>query len=186
VHPVFLYLPGERLSQPELCAARLDGDVVELGEGYVPCDTVEGAAARATSLAPLIPSGAALCGRSAAWVHGAGDRPPAVHHVARIRSARARTRVCARVVHHDRQLPADDIQWLSGVCLTTPLATAVALLFGSARDDDDERWLRALFEVHPELPAGARERLSHLSRRPGARHARHMLERWWDQEVVTR
>ena len=37
----FLYFPHDRLSPAELSAARLDGHVVELGEGYIPADAVE-------------------------------------------------------------------------------------------------------------------------------------------------
>ena len=51
---LFLHLPGDRLSRAELCAARLDGDVVEIGEAYAPADLVETAALRIASLAPLV------------------------------------------------------------------------------------------------------------------------------------
>ncbi|MBS1698095.1 MAG: SAM-dependent methyltransferase, partial [Actinobacteria bacterium] len=83
MHGPFLHLPGERLSLTELSAARLDGDVVELGEAYAPADLVETAVLRAASLAPLTHGirGAAFAGMSAAWIHGAGDAPPEVHEL---------------------------------------------------------------------------------------------------------
>lgn len=72
MHPALLYLPGTRLSLPELTAARLDGHVVELGDAYVPADTVEGVDARAASVAAGIPDRMGACGPTAAWIHGAG------------------------------------------------------------------------------------------------------------------
>ena len=54
MHPALFYLPGDRLMQPELSAARLDGHVVEMGEGYIPADVVEGPEARAAALRSLI------------------------------------------------------------------------------------------------------------------------------------
>ena len=44
----FLYFADDRLSRAELSAACLDGDLVELGEAYIPADAVEthGAARR--------------------------------------------------------------------------------------------------------------------------------------------
>ena len=37
----FLYFAGDRLSLAELACARLDGDVVEIGDAYMPADAVE-------------------------------------------------------------------------------------------------------------------------------------------------
>ena len=37
----FLYFADDRLSLAELSAAWLDGDLVELGEAYIPADAVE-------------------------------------------------------------------------------------------------------------------------------------------------
>ena len=178
MHPALFYRPGDRLTLSELSAARLDGDVIEVGEGYMPCDTVEGAGARAVSLSPLMPAGTALSGVSAAWVHGAGDRPPAVHHVARISRSRQRVALSARVVHHERLLPADEVQAISGIWVQTPVAAAVTLLFGSARSRQDATWLRALADVSPGLIDEVRSRVLPLSRRPGTRHAKRMLEAW--------
>ncbi|GAA2890809.1 hypothetical protein GCM10010455_11670 [Microbacterium esteraromaticum] len=178
VHPVLFYRPGDRLTLSELSAARLDGHVVEVGEGYMPCDTVEGVGARAVSLSPLMPAGTALSGVSAAWVHGAGDLPPAVHHVTRISRSRQRVMVSARVVHHERLLAQNEVQSISGVWVQTPVAAAVTLLFGSARSREDARWLRALVEVSPGLIDDVRAQVLPLRRRPGARHAKRMLDAW--------
>lgn len=186
MHPALFYRPGDRLTLPELSAARLDGDVVEVGEGYMPADTVESVASRAFSLSPLVPAGTAVSGVSAAWVHGAGDSPPRVHHVSRISRSRQRITVSARVVHHERRLESDEVQSIAGVWVQTPLAAAVSLLFSSASRPEDETWLQALIRISPGLADAVREHVLPLGRRPGAHHARRMLEGWSDQDVVTR
>lgn len=186
VHPALFYRPGDRLTLPELSAARLDGDVIEVGEGYMPTDTIEGVGARALSLSPLVPSGTAISGVSAAWVHGAGDTPPGVHHVSRISRSRQRIVISSRVVHHERRLAADEIQEIVGVWVQTPLATAVSLLFSSSRSAEDAIWLQALIAFSPGLADAVRAHVLPLGRRPGANHAKRMLEGWADQDVVTR
>ncbi len=187
VHPVLFYRPGERLSLPELTAARLDGHVVEVGDGYMPADTVEGADARATSIAHLVPARTAACRATAAWVLGAGDRPPTVHHVRRAGPHRVRMEPTARVVHHDAAAPADGILFIAGVAVTSPLTTAVELVFAALRHPQDERWLRALLQVSPGLGAQTRARLQALPRMPGRRMAIDRLELLLtDQDVVTR
>ena len=178
MHPALFYRPGDRLTLPELSAARLDGDVIEVGEGYMPCDTVEGVGARAVSLSSLMPAGTALSGVSAAWVHGAGDLPPAVHHVTRMSRSRQRISVSARVVHHERMLAPDEVQSISGIWVQTPVAAAVTLLFGSARSPGDAAWLHALADVSPGLIDDVRSRVLPLGRRPGAAHAKRMLDAW--------
>ncbi|WP_336645545.1 SAM-dependent methyltransferase [Microbacterium sp. USHLN186] len=175
MHPALFYRPGERLSLPELSAARLDGDVVEVGDGYMPADTVEEPAARAFSLARLAPAGTALSGASAAWVHGAGDQPPAVHHITRISASRQRVEFSTRVVHHERCLAVEDVQMVGGVRVATAVSTAASLLFSSARASEDERWLRALIAVTPGLAGDLRRRVTDPVRRPGAQHARRLL-----------
>lgn len=186
MHPALFYRPGDRLSLPELSAARLDGDVVEVGEGYMPADTIEGAAARALSLTSLVPPGTAVSGVSAAWVHGAGDSPPRVHHVSRISASRQRIGPSTRVMHHERRLAGADIESIAGLWVQTPEATAVSLLLSSARSTEDEIWLHALVRISPGLADAVRARVLPLGRRPGAIHARRILDGWAGQDVVTR
>lgn len=187
VHPALFYHPGERLSLPELTAARLDGHVIEVGEGYMPVDTVENSAARAVSIAMMLPPRTAASGPTAAWIHGAGDLPPSIHHATRICRARLRTAPSARVVYHDRPLPEQDVQLIGGVAVTTPPATAVTLLFDAARGTGDDRWLRALLRAIPGLAEATRARVALIDHRPGCRAAKRMLAAIIaDQEVVTR
>lgn len=177
MHPALYLAPGDRLALAELASARLDGAVFEVGEGYMPADTVETPAARALSLCALVPKGSALSGPSAAWVHGAGDRPPIRHHVRRVDAAASRFRSSARLVVHDSPLRPGESQLVGGVAVVTVEATAVELALGVFRDDEYGRWLRALTAVFPGQTVRAHEAIAARGRTPGKRAALDLLRR---------
>jgi hypothetical protein len=177
VHPAFLYLPGERLSLPELSAARLDGHVFELGDAYVPADLVETAALRASTIARLVPAGAAAAGPSAAWIHGAGDAPPVVHHVRRCVERRIRATGSVRLVFHDTVLPASALMTLAGVPVTTPRRTMLDLATTLHRDPRVLWWMDRLALACPGTPDAAAEALRAMRRVPGSRAGLAALER---------
>lgn len=177
MHPAFLYLPGDRLAVPELSAARLDGHLIELGEGYIPADLVEGPSMRAAAIAGLIPADTAASGPTAAWIHGAGDTSPAQHHVRRAVVRRIRPHLPARVILHDTALPESDLVWIGGIPVMTPVRTMVDLSLGLHRDPSLRRWMVLLAEVDAGLVAGAIGVLDDLTRVPGTRAGRGALER---------
>lgn len=177
MHPAFLYVPGERLSLPELTAARLDGHLVDLGEGFIPADLVEGPDTRAASIRSLIPPQAAASGPTAAWVHGAGDAPPALHHVRRIVDRRIRPVLDRRVTLHDVFVPDTEVVHLGGVAVLTPLRTMIDLALGVHRDESLLRWMILLAEVTPALAGQAVGALDELARVPGKRAGRAALSR---------
>ncbi|MEH3089332.1 MAG: SAM-dependent methyltransferase [Microbacterium arborescens] len=119
----FLLLPGDGLSTAELLAARLDGDVVEVGEAFMPADAVETAELRAASLRPLVPRGLAVTHESAAWVHGALAEAPARHSVQRCAAQRGNHVIDNRVRYRDLRLPQRDLVTVAGVPVTTPART---------------------------------------------------------------
>lgn len=167
MHPALVYLPGGRLTLAELCAARLDGHVVDLGEGFIPADLVEGPATRAATLASLVPRGTAASGPTAAWIHGAGDTPPNRHHVCRAVSRRVRSVPSARLVLHDIPLATDDLLVVGGVLTTTPVRTMVDLALALHRDPGMRRWMTMLAAVDPALVPAAISALDDLHRVPG-------------------
>lgn len=177
VHPAFLYLPGHRLALPELSAARLDGHVVEMGEGYIPADLVEGPDVRAASLASLLPRDTSASGPTAAWIHGAGDRPPSRHHVHRAVAHRLRPPQDARIVFHDVFVPASDRTLAGGVSVTTPVRTLCDLALALHRDPALLPCLRSLATLAPGLLGDAHERIVCAGRVPGARRALSTLQR---------
>ncbi|MBB2977011.1 hypothetical protein FHX49_002603 [Microbacterium endophyticum] len=130
----FLYFADTRLSLAELSAARLDGDVVELGEGFIPADAVETTALRAASLAPLLPPELAASHLSAAWVHGAIVEAPPRHTVVRSVSRRLHFRIGRRFIYRDAFVPEGDLENWAGIKVTTPTRTVVDLLRGGSAE----------------------------------------------------
>lgn len=177
MHPALLYVPGHRLSLPELSAARLDGDVVEIGDAYIPADLLESPDVRASSVAGFVQEGTAASGPTAAWIHGAGDAPPSVHHVQRARVRRVRPRPSLRVVFHDTALDAEDLMQLGGIAVAAPSRTMLDLVLALHRDADALSWVESLAEAIPTVLAETRNALESLERVPGTRIGREVLDR---------
>ncbi|MFB8190614.1 type IV toxin-antitoxin system AbiEi family antitoxin [Microbacterium sp. NPDC055988] len=177
MHPAFLYVPGERLSQTELSAARIDGHVVDVGDAYIPADLVEGPDVRASTVAALVRPGTAACNQTAAWIHGAGDTPPAVHHVKRCVDRRIRPVTSARLVFHDTLLPAEDVCVLGGVAVSSPARTMLDLATTLHRDPRVLPWMDLLAAACPDTPEAALRDLRDLRRVPGSRMGSAALER---------
>ncbi|WP_417540574.1 type IV toxin-antitoxin system AbiEi family antitoxin [Microbacterium maritypicum] len=177
MHPAFLYVPGERLSQSELSAARIDGQVVEVGDAYVPADLIEGPDVRASAIATLVRPGTAASGPTAAWIHGAGDAPPAVHHIRRCVERRIRAVTSSRLVFHDTVVPSSDLQRIGGVLVSTPMRTMLDLATTLHRDPRVLTWMDRLAIVFPETPEAAGDALRDMSRVPGSRVGMAVLER---------
>lgn len=177
MHGPFLHLPGERLSLTELSAARLDGDVVELGEAYAPADLVETAVLRAASLAPLTHGiqGAAFAGMSAAWIHGAGDAPPEVHELQSATGRRLRASASRRLLVHDPVLEPADVHLLGGIAVTTPERTLIDLLRWPVTHPERHEWARLLVLADPGVVPRAATRLSALHRGPGSHRVAQFL-----------
>jgi hypothetical protein len=129
----FLYHVDDRLSLAELTAARLDGDVVELGDAYIPADAVETQALRAGSLAPMLGDTLAASHLTAAWVYGALPDPPARHTVQRAVTRRLNRAPNRRLVYRDLSINGADLERIGGVLVTARGRTLADL----ARVDDD-------------------------------------------------
>ncbi|WP_243074788.1 type IV toxin-antitoxin system AbiEi family antitoxin [Microbacterium sp. SS28] len=123
----FLYFPGDRLSPAELSAARLDGDLVELGEAYIPADAVETRALRAGSLRDILRENLAATLLSAAWIHGALDEPPSRHNVQRAVPKRLHHVVDRRIVYRDPTIASEELWRIGGVLVTEPRRTLADL-----------------------------------------------------------
>lgn len=170
----FVYLVGRRLSQAELSAARLDGDVVALGEAFVPADVVETPALRAASLGGLLGDTLAASHLSAAWVHGGLDDPPPRHTVQRAVSRRLHHVIDRRVRYRDPSVPGADLLRIGGVAVTTVARTVADL----ARTPDRaytsvlERWA----DADASVVAPALRWLSERPQLPHGRRARQLLE----------
>ncbi|MGB4776967.1 SAM-dependent methyltransferase [Microbacterium sp.] len=147
----FLYFAGDRLSVAELCAARLDGDLVEVGEAFMPADAVETRELRAGSLALSIPAGVALARASAAWVHGAIPDPPSRHIVQRASPRRGHAVRDPRLIHHDQRLAETEFEQIGGVAVTTPVRTLADLVRDHLADGGGLAIVDAMLAWRPEL-----------------------------------
>ncbi|MFT4214200.1 MAG: type IV toxin-antitoxin system AbiEi family antitoxin [Microbacterium sp.] len=181
----FLYLPGDRLSEAELCAARLDGDLIEVGEAFMPADAAETRELRAGSLRALVPPKLALARVSAAWVHGALSEPPARHTVQRMSSTRIHHVIDVRLVYRDQALCAADVVRVSGVAVTTPEKTLSDLVRGMYSGEDVGAVVEAMLAWQSGLAARTVE---HLARDLARQHKRPALAflRERAQDEVTR
>lgn len=183
----FLYLPGETLSATELAAARLDGDVVEVGEAYIPADAVETAELRAASLRPLLSPGVAVTHVSAAWVHGALPDPPARHTMQRSSARRLHHVIDNRLHYRDRRVPPEDVSVIGGVSVTTPARTLGDLVRGAfAGGEQPAATAIAMIELFPGLSGRAAAALAAAGPVSFKRPALEWLRRQAAQEEVTR
>lgn len=148
----FLYHVGDRLSGPELAAARLDGELVEIGEAFMPADAVETPEIRAGSLRSIAGPQVALTHESAAWVHGAIDHLPPRHSVQRRTPSRIHAVVDRTVRYRDLYLPSTDTQFIGGIAVSTPTRTLVDLLRDRVlRDDTSLDVVHAMLRWQPGL-----------------------------------
>jgi hypothetical protein len=129
---LFLYFADDRLSLAELSAACLDGDLVELGEAFIPADAVETRELRAGSLAEVLGTSLAATHLTAAWIHGALPAPPSRHTVQRAVSRRLKRAPDRRLVYRDLAVDPADLRRIGGVQVTTARRTLADL----ARVDD--------------------------------------------------
>ena len=157
VRSPFLYFADERLSRAELTAACLDGDLVALGDAYIPADAVETAALRAGSLAETLGDTLAATHLSAAWVHGGLPAPPSRHTVQRGVPRRLHVRPDRRVVYRDLQVPGEDLQLVGGVLVTTPARTLADL--ARVGNDEHAAAARLLAEIETDAAYQAIARL---------------------------
>lgn len=154
----------------ELCAARLDGELLAFAGRYLMVDAPDTAEVRA-ELAHAGRSGRVIVERrSAAWVHGALAVPPPVPQLCVSTSARTRRPLAGlREVRFDD----GDLVLLGGVTVTSPLRTVLDLV-RSAEDDEfvaDRPALHTLLASAGIAPEEAATRLDERRKLPGKERA---------------
>ncbi len=180
MHWPLIYLPDERLSTAELSAARLDGDLVEIGDGYMPADAVESTAMRAASLRSICGTRLVVCSWSAAWVYGALSDPPSRHTVMRRAAHRVGNLIDRRAIFHDVGVEDDDVTDVAGVLITSPLRTLIDIARRIREPEHSERAVSvvgALIESGLVDPRDALTRIDAHTRLSGSKDARRELLR---------
>ncbi|GAB3270334.1 SAM-dependent methyltransferase [Microbacterium lacusdiani] len=116
------------LSPAELSAARLDGELVAVGDAYVPADALETPTLRAATLRGILGGSLVAIGLTAAWVHGASGVPPRVHHAQRTAARGVARPVDRRIRFRDTPIAVEDTVLLGGVRVSDPARTLVDLV----------------------------------------------------------
>ena len=160
-------LGTDDLPLAELCAARLDGELVAIGTGWCPVDEPDLPSLRAAAVAPRLPAPLIVERRSAAWVHGALPSPPSVTeccvpHDERVAVRNDPTRSVREVAITDVEIVE-----LGGIRCTSIERTAFDLLRDAAADDGSTvDVVRALVAIAPSTAERVLERIESAHRLP--------------------
>jgi hypothetical protein len=164
-------LRDDDLPYAELCAARLDGEVVAVDECFSPIDVVLTPEARARAVSHGWSPRLIAERRSAAWIWGAVAEPPAPHELCASIGARARPPVPARGVVREVAIDADEFVSFGSVRVTTPLRTVADLARFSEHFDRDAAAVTLLLELGGLTLDECRIALDRRRNLPGKRRA---------------
>ena len=123
----------------ELSAARLDGELYAVDDGYSPVDVPCGPHERAASIADYCQGRLMAEQRTAAWIWGALELPPARHELCASLGARARPAHPIRTSVREVVIDEGEFAVVGGIAVTTPLRTVIDLARFSERFGEAER-----------------------------------------------
>ncbi len=141
-------LDDDDLPMAELCAARLDGELFGIGEGFAPVDMAETTLLRALSVARLTRGRLIAERATAAWILGATPTVPDRHQFCAPLSARSRPAYPARVTVREVVIGPADCTEIGGVQVTTELRTILDLVrFSEPFDERAAAMVSALADL---------------------------------------
>ena len=111
----------------ELCAARLDGELLRLDDSFTSIDQPHDRTARAASIALSWPERLIAERWTAAWIWGALLQPPGRHTLCASLGARARPSVPQRVLVREVVVDDDELVTIADQRVTTPVRTITDL-----------------------------------------------------------
>ncbi|MBM7830390.1 hypothetical protein JOE59_001095 [Agromyces cerinus] len=160
-------LSVDDLSIAELCAARIDGELMLVDEAWAPVDEPDLPSLRAAAVALRAPRTLVIERRSAAWVHGALPAPPALAQFCVPRTARVAVVSAPRLVVREVAIEPDEIIEYRRARCTTPVRTGFDLLRDPAESDVEvESIVTALCADDPGLHADLSHRIDGATRMP--------------------
>ncbi|MGR0317902.1 type IV toxin-antitoxin system AbiEi family antitoxin [Agromyces sp. ZXT2-3] len=165
----------------ELCAARLDGELMRIGDGWCPVDEPDLPSLRAAIVAPGLPAPFIVERRSAAWVHGALPAPPVAPECCVPHASRVSTRSLPRaMVLREVAITSDEIAEVGGIRCTTLDRTVYDLVRDAEPAPDAVRIVAALLALDAGAEGRVRARMEHSRRMP---HKSAALRRLGDAAV---
>ncbi|GAA2024523.1 hypothetical protein GCM10009819_04330 [Agromyces tropicus] len=151
----------------ELCAARIDGELMRIGDGWCPVDEPDLPALRAAAAAAAIPSGLILERRTAAWVHGALPSPPPVVECCVSHSDRVSMRGLSPALQlREVAIEAHEVAVIGGIRCTTPERTIHDLVRDPTAAPGVEELVRGLLAIDADAGDRARRRIERAHRMP--------------------
>lgn len=170
-------LSTDDLPLAELCAARIDGDVVTLAGGWAPVDEPDLPRQRALAAATGIGERAVIERISAAWVHGAVPVPPRIPQMCVPLQSRIGKRFHQLVELREVVLHDEDVLTWPGARCTAPLRTIIDILRDATLPDERASHVAAALLSACGQPADVvAERLRRWEHLPGKRRALRRLD----------
>ena len=170
-------LGTDHLPLAELCAARLDGELFAIDDGWAPIDEPDLPAFRAMATALRAPRALIIERMSAAWVHGACDAPPAVAQFCVSLDARIAVIGDHRAAVREVRIDDDDIMRFGEIRCTSFERTAFDLLRDPTLGDTEVvDVVAALIADQPSLAGALHDRFDAAVRLPHKATARRRLE----------
>lgn len=145
-------LPGA-----ELAAAKLDGELFAVDEGWICADEPERIELRATAVASLLPASVGtgrliMMGMTAAWLHGGTDAPPCNHEVCSRFENRATLRLPRRFQLRELVLSDADECLVGSLRVTTPARTVFDLARRASAGTAERSAMAALVRAYAIRP----------------------------------
>jgi hypothetical protein len=173
-----LVLGTDDLPIAELCAARLDGELIAIDDGWAPIDEPDLPAFRAAVVALRAPRSLVIERLSAAWVHGGLAVPPEVAQFCVPLSSRIAVISDRRAVVREVRIDDTEIIELGRARCTSVVRTGFDLLREpSLGDEFVQDVVATLITARPGLTAALRHRLESATRMPHKSTALARLDR---------
>ncbi|MFE6966452.1 hypothetical protein ACFVAJ_15160 [Agromyces sp. NPDC057679] len=178
-------LGTDDLPLAELCAARIDGELFMIDEGWAPVDEPDLPSVRAAAAALRVPRRLIIERLSAAWVHGALDVPPRIAQFCVPLHERVAVVTGPRTSVREVVIDQVDVVELGGARCTTPSRTAFDLLRDTTLDDSfAELVVARLLDAHAGSGDAVRERFAAAHRLPHLALARARFARTHPRETA--
>jgi hypothetical protein len=156
------------LPYPEMQAARLDGELVEVDECFASIDQHQHQLLRAQALLTLAPRRLIAEQRSAAWIMGLTSRPPAIHQLCVSSTARVRAPSSPRMAVREVVISDEELMSVGGLQVTIPMRTAIDIArFSSDFGDAEARLIAALMDIGGFTALDCRAEMDQRTNLPG-------------------